>query len=55
MNAVYSIRMQAELIVHIPVRLRNFNIKESSSFGNDNQLLFFTNVFALCTHMLWQL
>jgi len=40
MDTAYFARLQAVLIIHVPVRLRNFDIKDSSYFGNGNQFLF---------------
>jgi hypothetical protein len=38
MNTAYFECLQAVLIIHVPVRLRNFNINDSSYFGNGDQL-----------------
>jgi hypothetical protein len=40
MDTAYFARLQAVLIIHVPVRLRNFDIKDSSYFGNGNRFLF---------------
>jgi hypothetical protein len=40
MDTAYFAHMQAVLIIHVPVRLRNFDIKDSSYFGNDTKFLF---------------
>jgi hypothetical protein len=37
--------LQAVLIIHIPARLRNLNIKDSSCFGNAINSLFGINCF----------
>ena len=37
-NTSYFACLQAVLIIHVPVRLRSFNIKDSPYFGNGNQL-----------------
>jgi hypothetical protein len=37
--------LQAVLIIHIPARLRSFNIKDSSCFGNATNSLFGINCF----------
>jgi hypothetical protein len=38
MNTAYFECLQAVLIIHVHVRLRNFNINDSSYFGNGDQL-----------------